>query len=245
MAINILVISFSAYESSLNEIPSGVTKTDQRGPSLRMRNNAHLRTRHYNSSWDHRVLCLTPTGPADRLALNDGNGGFSQPLNIEPTMTETPAPVSRRNWLFHALQTSIAATLVAVFYPVVRFLRPRSATSSGALEVVAPYRVSDLKTDAQGRWPPPFNFGGKPCLIIRLPGVDGEIRAFSAVCTHLECTVEFRESQGDIFCNCHNGVYDLNGHNVSGPPPRPLETYKVTLRGEKRGQEEIIVSRNT
>jgi hypothetical protein len=35
----------------------------------------------------------------------------------------------------------------------------------------------------------------------------------------------------------------LNGHNVSGPPPRPLEMYKVTLRG-KPGQEEIIVSRS-
>jgi cytochrome b6-f complex iron-sulfur subunit len=152
-------------------------------------------------------------------------------------------PLPRRRWLLYGLQTSVAATLVALFYPVARFLWPRPATTSGALEMVAPYRVNDLKLDAQGRWPPPFNFGGKPCLIIRTPGSEGEIRAFSAVCTHLECTVEFREAQADIFCNCHNGVYDLNGHNVSGPPPRPLEMYKVALRG-KPGQEEIIVSRN-
>ena len=142
----------------------------------------------------------------------------------------------------HGLQASVAATLAAIFYPVVRFLRPRATTSSGALEVVAPYRVNELKADAEGHWPPPFNFGGKPCLVIRTP--DGEIKAFNAVCTHLECTVEFREAKADIFCNCHNGVYDLNGRNVSGPPPRPLAGYKVTLRG-KPGQEEIIVSRNT
>jgi hypothetical protein len=36
----------------------------------------------------------------------------------------------------------------------------------------------------------------------------------------------------------------LNGHHVSGPPPRPLEAYKVTLRGEP-GQEEIVISRTT
>jgi Rieske Fe-S protein len=157
-------------------------------------------------------------------------------------MTKAIETFPRRNWLLHALQISVAATLAAIFYPVVSFLRPRAATSSGALEVIAPYRVSELKADAEGHWPPPFNFGGKPCLVIRTP--DGEVRAFNAVCTHVECTVEFRVTGADIFCNCHNGVYDLNGRNVSGPPPRPLEMYKVTLRG-KPGQEEIIVSRST
>lgn len=157
-------------------------------------------------------------------------------------MAEERVSIPRRNWLLHALQTSVAATIAAILYPVARFLRPRATTNSGALEMVAPFRVNELKPDAEGHWPAPFNFGGKPCLVIRTP--DGEIKAFDAVCTHLECTVEFREAKGDIFCNCHNGVYDLNGRNVSGPPPRPLEGYKVILRGEKPGQEEIIVSRN-
>ena len=157
-------------------------------------------------------------------------------------MAESPGHIPRRNWLLHGLQASIAATAAAIFYPVVRFLRPRRAPSSGALEVVAPYRVSELKADAQGHWPPPFDFGGQPCLVIRTS--DGEVRAFNAVCTHLQCTVEYRPAKADIFCNCHDGVYNLNGRNVSGPPPRPLEEYKVTLRGTP-GQEEIIVSRTT
>jgi Rieske Fe-S protein len=54
--------------------------------------------------------------------------------------------------------------------------------------------------------------------------------------------VAYRAEEGDLFCACHEGVYDLNGRNVSGPPPRPLEQYKVTLRGDP-GQEEILVSR--
>jgi Rieske Fe-S protein len=156
-------------------------------------------------------------------------------------MSKALGPVSRRNWLLHCLQGGVAATMAAIVYPVVRFLRPRAATSSGALEVVAPYRVNELRADAEGHWPAPFNFGGQPCLVIRTP--DGVVKAFSAVCTHLECTVEYRQAQGDVFCNCHNGVYDLNGRNVSGPPPRPLEAYKVTLKG-RPGQEEIIVSRS-
>jgi Rieske Fe-S protein len=108
------------------------------------------------------------------------------------------------------------------------------------MEAVAPYRVDELRPDGQGHWPPPFNFGGKPCLVIRT--AEGEVRAFNAVCTHVDCTVEFRSERADIFCNCHNGVYDLHGRNVSGPPPRPLEAYQVTLRGPG-GKEEIVVSR--
>jgi cytochrome b6-f complex iron-sulfur subunit len=167
-------------------------------------------------------------------------------------MVDTSEPVSRRGALLRALQASIAVTAAAVLWPVARFLRPRAEVSSGAFEVVAPYKVSDLKVNPA---PPPFNFNGRPCLLaLTADGIQrlakaeplepGDVRAFNAVCTHLECTVEYRPAEGDIFCNCHNGVYDLNGHNVSGPPPRPLELYKVTLRG-KRGEEEILVSRSS
>lgn len=158
-------------------------------------------------------------------------------------MTEDTGFTRRRTWLLGSLRAGVAVTLGAIFYPVIRFLWPRPATSSGGLQVVAPYRVHELKPDAEGRWPAPFEFGGKPCLLIRTP--DGEIRAFNAICTHVDCTVEYRGEQGDIFCNCHNGVYDLNGRTVSGPPPRPLEVYKVTLGEGNPGQEEIIVSRAT
>jgi Rieske Fe-S protein len=33
-------------------------------------------------------------------------------------------------------------------------------------------------------------------------------------------------------------MYDLNGRNISGPPPRPLEAYQVHVRGD-----EIVISR--
>jgi Rieske Fe-S protein len=155
-------------------------------------------------------------------------------------MIEAPEPLPRRILLLRGLQAGIVTTLAAIFYPMVRFLWPRPATSSGSPETVAPYRVDQLRPDADGNWPAPFDFDGKPCLLVRT--ADGEVKAFNAICTHLDCTVAYRAATHDIFCNCHDGVYDLNGRNVSGPPPRPLEAYKVTLRG-KPGQEEIIVSR--
>ena len=149
--------------------------------------------------------------------------------------------IPRRRWLATCLGGGFVATLVALFSPVVMFLRPRKTTNSGALEVVAPYRMNELTQAAKsGASLAPFNFGGKPCLLFL---VDGEPRAFNAVCTHLQCTVEYRAASQDIFCNCHNGVYDLNGRNVAGPPPRPLEVYQVAKGKGKPGEEELIVSR--
>jgi Rieske Fe-S protein len=157
-------------------------------------------------------------------------------------MHPTGDNVPRRKWLLAALQGGVGVTLAVLAWPVVWFLRPRAATASGAQETVAPYRVNDLKPGADGRWPAPFNFNGKPCLLIKTPGND--VRAFNAICTHTDCTVEFLPDKGQIFCACHNGVYDMEGRNVSGPPPRPLEEYKVTLRGEP-GEEDVIVSRGS
>lgn len=156
-------------------------------------------------------------------------------------MSDRPMSQVRRAWLIRVLAGAITVTVGAILYPIARFLKPRAVTSSGAFQKVAPYRVHELRSDDNGEWPAPFNFGGKPCLVIRTP--DGEIRAFNAICTHTDCTVKYREDKGDVYCSCHSGVYDTLGHNVSGPPPRPLETYTVTLRGTP-GQEEIIVSRS-
>jgi Rieske Fe-S protein len=166
-------------------------------------------------------------------------------------MADVPQDDSRRAWLLSSLAVAISATAVAIFYPVAWFLRPRRATVSGALEVVAPFKVNELPSAAGN----PFNFGGKPCLVVLTPdGVNrlasgqrlraDDVRAFNALCTHVDCTVKYRQERGDIFCSCHEGVYDLNGKNVAGPPPRPLELYKVTLRGDQ-GKEEIVVSRQT
>jgi Rieske Fe-S protein len=152
------------------------------------------------------------------------------------------ASASRRHWLVRALSAMVAVTGAVILYPVVRFLRPRLATTSGAMEKEAPFSLKELKVDAEGNWPSPFNFGGKPCLVIRTP--DGTLRAFNAICTHLDCTVAYRPEESDIFCPCHNGVYDLHGRVVSGPPPRPLEEYQVEARGD-RGQEKIVVSRTS
>jgi Rieske Fe-S protein len=50
--------------------------------------------------------------------------------------------------------------------------------------------------------------------------------------------VQYRDDFKHIWCACHNGHFDLTGRNIAGPPPRPLEEYRVEIRGE-----EVVVIR--
>jgi len=172
---------------------------------------------------------------------------------MSDSASNTGEATTRRNWLLKTLAGAIGITGCALLYPVVRFLWPRQVTSSGAASVKAPYLAGQLRLNEKGEWPSPFDFGGQPCLLILtaegakkqaqgIPLQSEDVKAFNAICTHTDCTVQFESGENRIFCACHNGVYDLNGQNVSGPPPRPLETYKVDVRGEA-GKEEIFVSR--
>jgi Rieske Fe-S protein len=83
-----------------------------------------------------------------------------------------------------------------------------------------------------------FQFGSRAGIVIRTPV--GELRAFSATCTHLGCIVQYRPDVSHIWCACHNGHFDLNGRNIEGPPPAPLESYAVNVRGDQ-----IVVSKRS
>jgi cytochrome b6-f complex iron-sulfur subunit len=140
---------------------------------------------------------------------------------------------SRRTFLDWFLATSVGAFLVAVFYPVARYLIPPQVAQSSAATVTLAIPPSNVPPNS-GQV---FRFGNAPAILIRTPG--GALRAFSAVCTHLGCTVQYRPDLGQIWCPCHDGHYDLNGHVVSGPPPAPLTQYDVNVQ-----DNQIVVSRS-
>lgn len=142
-----------------------------------------------------------------------------------------PASPKRREFLDYLLGTSIGATLLAIFYPIVRFMIPPQIVESAENSVVAG-SAKEIAANS-GKI---FKFGTKPGILIRTPA--GELKAFSAVCTHLDCIVQYRPDTKQIWCACHNGQYNLRGQNIGGPPPRPLEEYVVNTRGD-----EIVVSK--
>lgn len=141
----------------------------------------------------------------------------------------------RRRFLDALLAVGFVSTAAAIAYPVGRFLVP-PATGEPATESVVAGRASALRPNSAAI----FKFGSKPGIVVRTQ--DGEIRAFTAVCTHLDCTVQFKADTTQLWCACHNGTYDLGGNVVSGPPPRNLEQFTVNIRGEGDAAE-IVVSR--
>ena len=134
------------------------------------------------------------------------------------------------NWF---LGTSVGAFLVSALYPLTRYLVPPKGGESAAASVTLALKPDEIKVNS-GQI---FKFGSRPGILIRTPA--GELRAFSAICTHLNCTVQYRTDLSHIWCACHNGHYDLNGKNVEGPPPRPLDAYVVNARGNQ-----IVVSKS-
>jgi Rieske Fe-S protein len=138
----------------------------------------------------------------------------------------------RRGVVNLLLGTGFGALLVSVFYPVVKYLIPPKVAEPTSFSVTLPWTPKEVRSNS-GRI---FRFGARPGLLVKTPA--GELRAFSAICTHLDCTVQYREDKHDIWCACHNGVYDLSGKNISGPPPRPLDPLKLNVRGDQ-----IVVSR--
>lgn len=142
------------------------------------------------------------------------------------------ADLGRRKFLDIFLTGTGLAAVAGLIYPVFRFLTPPEQEEA----VVTSVNLGPAK-DFVPNSGKIFRFGSKPGIIIR--GADGKFRAFYATCTHLDCIVQFDGKAGDIWCACHGGRFDLNGQNISGPPPRPLSPLAVNVLPDS---EDILVT---
>jgi cytochrome b6-f complex iron-sulfur subunit len=146
--------------------------------------------------------------------------------------------MNRRQILNWFLGTSVGALLVSVIYPVLRYMTPPKITEASTNQIEAG-EVNDPQLLERGY--KIVRFGAEPVILVK--AADNDFRAFSATCTHLDCIVGFQKEQTRIYCNCHGGCYDLQGRNVSGPPPRPLTPYKVNVVSKGSGPGLIVVSK--
>lgn len=139
--------------------------------------------------------------------------------------------INRRQFTSFVLGGGLLGWLGSVLYPVISYLKPPKIAEANVQSVKAGV-ASAFKTNTAQI----VKFGRKPVILIRTDS--GEFRAFEATCTHLDCIVQYRGDLKQIWCACHNGLYDLKGRNVSGPPPRPLDEFAVNVVSD-----EIVVSK--
>jgi Rieske Fe-S protein len=77
-----------------------------------------------------------------------------------------------------------------------------------------------------------FSYPTERDSAILIRTADGAYHAYGQKCTHLSCPVYYSRDHQRLECPCHEGAFDAaTGNVLYGPPPRPLDTIEVELRG--------------
>ncbi|MBI5879913.1 MAG: Rieske (2Fe-2S) protein [Chloroflexi bacterium] len=133
----------------------------------------------------------------------------------------------RRKLIRTLIGFSVASTLGGILVPVIGYLWPKSAAASYAGPVVV---------GNAAEFPPGsgtvVSVNSKPVIVVNTKA--GGLKAYSAICTHLGCVVYWHPQKNVIHSPCHDGLFNpVNGSVISGPPPRPLPEYELTVREGK------------
>lgn len=135
--------------------------------------------------------------------------------------------ISRRRLITSLLGFSVVATLGGVLTPIIGYLWPPERILGAAGERVEVGTAPEFPT-GQGKVVP---VNDKPVIVVNTE--QGGAKAFSAICTHLGCIVEWDEARQFILCPCHDGRFSpVNGGIISGPQPSPLPELPLTVEGD-------------
>jgi len=99
------------------------------------------------------------------------------------------------------------------------FLWPRRKATKGETVFIAG-KVSEFKVDQV------VLFRREKAFVVR---TETGFLALSAVCTHLHCVVNWNEKLRRFECPCHGAKFNEKGEVLEGPPPRPLDLYRVQI----------------
>jgi Rieske Fe-S protein len=114
--------------------------------------------------------------------------------------------------------------LAYIIYPATQTQESDAWIPLGPLEnypVGQPTLFNFTRTKVNG-WEKTVNSYG--AYVVRYTEITQKV--FSSTCTHLSCRVNWRNDETNFHCPCHDGVFDIEGKVVSGPPPRPLDEYE-------------------
>jgi cytochrome b6-f complex iron-sulfur subunit len=158
----------------------------------------------------HLQQLLAIVDNIDIVGITTGRGGSMVDNN------------SRRTFLALCLGGLAAIAAAAVSWPLFRYLSPRSGGETAG-KIVIP------DTDVREGEAKFFEFAGSAAVLVRKRG--GDLVAFSAVCTHLGCIVQWEKDKQDFLCPCHAGHYSADGEVTAGPPPNPLKKLPFSVAG--------------
>jgi Rieske Fe-S protein len=137
------------------------------------------------------------------------------------------------------LLMAVIALLVAVpaFAYFLSPLRRRTGdgtpdfTDAGPLSEipVGPWRLVPLELVTRDGWK---TTRVRQAVWVRRQGEsDRAITVLSSICPHLGCPVNWHPDQSQFVCPCHGGLFNADGRNTGGPPPRPMDPLEFEVRG--------------
>lgn len=128
----------------------------------------------------------------------------------------------RREFLKGCAGLGLLALGGEIAYSAVRFIAPWGQVKE---YTPVPVPMDQLNEGEATR----VQYGPDVVLVVM---VDGQVRAFNAACTHLQCLVEWDSQQRKFLCPCHAGIFDSDGKNISGPPPLPLQSIETRIEND-------------
>jgi len=131
--------------------------------------------------------------------------------------------ISRRKLMGYAWIGAAAIVIGELIGGTFAFLWPKRKEGKGEKIFIAG-KVNDFKVGEV------IYFRKEKAYIERL---EGGFLSFSAVCPHLRCVVNWNEMLKKFECPCHGAKFNKNGEVLEGPPPRPLDLYKMQIVEEK------------
>jgi cytochrome b6-f complex iron-sulfur subunit len=135
-----------------------------------------------------------------------------------------PDDASRRNFITWLSRAFLGLWGLGAVGAVAAYLKAPERGAGVAERLVRVGLLDDLQI-GEGRL---VRHGVTPFFVVRLDAT--RVVALSAVCTHVRCILGYDHERRGLVCPCHDGRFDLAGNVISGPPPRALPTYPVSVR---------------
>lgn len=134
--------------------------------------------------------------------------------------TQKRSNVNRREFLGLAWITSLVGLFGQAGVALAQFFKPQMEPGAFGGKVaagrVAEFQPGTVSHVQKGRF-----------YISRLE--DGGMLALWHRCTHLGCTVPWRDDEGQFHCPCHSSIFNTKGEVLSGPAPRPLDLFPIEI----------------
>ena len=100
--------------------------------------------------------------------------------------------------------------------------------SSCQVNVPMNMKIVDAKVDAWTKFPP-TEIGAVWIIMDK----DKKFTAFTSICPHLGCGINWDENFEKFICPCHDSFFDIEGRVLSGPSPRGMDTLETEIKDGK------------